>query len=120
VQSYLRDANIFALPCIDLRGHGEHVDGIPVAIMEAMAAGLPVVSTDISGIPELIEDGVSGVLVPAGEAAALADAVIALLDDPERARSLGRGGRARVEALFNLEKSVGEMKALFAAAVGRG
>jgi colanic acid/amylovoran biosynthesis glycosyltransferase len=77
-------------------------EGIPVALMEAMAAGLPVVSTLHSGIPELIEDGVSGRLVPERDAGALADALAGMLDRPEDWPAMGRAGRARIERDFNI------------------
>lgn len=68
-------------------------EGIPVAIMEAMAAGLPVVSTFHSGIPELVEDGTTGLLVPEGDVDALTEALRSLAHDPERRRALGAAGR---------------------------
>lgn len=78
-------------------------EGIPVVLMEAMAMAVPVVSTRHSGIPELIEDGVSGLLAPEREANGLADRVANLIDDPARRRALGAAGRAAVEQRFNVE-----------------
>jgi glycosyltransferase involved in cell wall biosynthesis len=63
-----------------------------------MAAGLPVVATQIAGIPELVESGVNGELVPPGNVAALADALRRVLADPERARAMGLAGQAKVRA----------------------
>jgi glycosyltransferase involved in cell wall biosynthesis len=77
-------------------------EGIPVALMEAMAAELPVVSTAISGIPELVTSGTSGLLVPSGDAAALADALQQLAGDPELRVRMGRAGRAAVLREFDL------------------
>jgi colanic acid/amylovoran biosynthesis glycosyltransferase len=77
-------------------------EGIPVALMEAMAAGMPVVSTLHSGIPELIEDGVSGRLVPERDVEALAGALEQLIDAPERWPEMGRAGRRRVEQAFDI------------------
>jgi glycosyltransferase involved in cell wall biosynthesis len=74
-----------------------------VALMEAMAAGVPVVSTRLSGIPELVEDGVSGLLAEPGDAAGLADALARLLADPALAARLADAARTRVEALHDLE-----------------
>jgi glycosyltransferase involved in cell wall biosynthesis len=70
--------------------------------MEAMASGVPVVATRLSGIPELVEDGVTGLLVEPGDAAGLAAAIARVLDDDELAARLARSARARVEASFSL------------------
>jgi colanic acid/amylovoran biosynthesis glycosyltransferase len=78
-------------------------EGIPVALMEAMAVELPVVSTAISGIPELVEHGVSGLLVPSGDAAALADALQRLIGDDRLRRELGRAGRETILREFDLD-----------------
>ncbi|HJT78811.1 MAG TPA: glycosyltransferase, partial [Gemmataceae bacterium] len=109
----LRAAQVFVLPCIDLRGQGEHVDGIPVALMEAMAEGLPTVSTAISGIPELIEDGVSGLLVPEKDEVRLAEALKRLIDDGELRARLGREARRRVEERFELGANVKQLVQLY-------
>jgi glycosyltransferase involved in cell wall biosynthesis len=113
VRQHLRSAQIFVLPCIDLRGEGEHIDGIPVALMEAMAQGLPVVSTALSGIPELIEDGVSGLLVPEKDEVRLAEALQRLIRDRELRASLGRGARKRIEDRFDLSANVKSLAALY-------
>jgi colanic acid/amylovoran biosynthesis glycosyltransferase len=76
-------------------------EGIPVTIMEAMAAGLPVVSTRHSGIPELVEDGLSGLLVEERDADALAAAIGRLAESPKLRSKLSAGGRKRVETAFN-------------------
>lgn len=106
VQQRLREAQIFVLPCIDLRGQGEHIDGIPVALMEAMAKGMPVVSTNISGIPELIEDGVSGLLVPEKDHVLLAEALRRLIVDADLRTTLGNAARKTIETRFDLETNV--------------
>lgn len=108
-----RAASVFALPCVVARD-GD-VDGIPVALMEAMALGIPVVSTPVSGIPELIEDGVTGRLVPPGDAEALASALGELLTDRGYARRLARAGRAHVEREFDLETCAGRLLSLLRA-----
>jgi glycosyltransferase involved in cell wall biosynthesis len=113
VRRYLNESHIFVLACIDMRGLGEHIDGIPVALMEAMAIGMPVVSTRISGIPELIEDGVSGILVPEKDESALADALAQLIDDNELRIRLGRGARRRIAERFNLETNTQLLAGLF-------
>ena len=77
-------------------------EGLPVSVLEAMAAELPVVASAVGGLAELIENGVTGVLVPAGDKRALAEALGSLVKDPGRRRSLGAAGRARAEAEFDL------------------
>lgn len=103
---YYRRADIFALAC-EVQSDGDR-DGIPNVIVEAMALGIPIVSTNISGIPECVEEGVSGVLVAEKDPSAFANGIAALLDRPEWARQLGRAGRAKVErdydALRNVKK----------------
>lgn len=88
-------------------------EGIPVALMEAMAAGLPVVATEISGVPELIEDGRTGYLVPPGDAKTLADRLTRLAGNAKLARAMGAAGRARVQREFNQEQSAAELSRLF-------
>ncbi|WP_210491639.1 glycosyltransferase [Patulibacter sp. SYSU D01012] len=81
-------------------------EGMPGAVMEAMAAGVPVVGTRVNGIRDLVVDGVTGLLVPPGEPAALADAVGRLVADPAAARRMGAAGRRRIEDEFSLDASV--------------
>lgn len=92
-------AEVFVMPSVrDARGN---VDGLPVVVLEAMAAGKPVVATAVSGLPLAVVEGESGRLVAERDPAALAAAVLALLADPAEARRLGEGGRRRVEAELN-------------------
>lgn len=96
VRALLCDADIALLPSVTSRAGDQ--EGLPVALMEAMAAGLPVVSTHHSGIPELVEDGVTGFLVAERDVDALAERIAQLLDEPELRRTMGRSGRERVAA----------------------
>jgi len=96
----------------------DHFDGIPNVIAEAMALGKPVVATRVSGIPELVEDGVSGLLVPEKDAPALAGALRRVLEDPALAARLGAAARQRVRALFDLERNVGELVGILRRYVG--
>lgn len=104
-------ADLFVLPCV-VAADGRR-DVTPNAVLEAMAMALPVVSTPVGGVPELLEDGVSGVLVPPGDAEALADAVAELIADPERRRRLGRAARARIEERFDARRTAERFRALF-------
>ena len=92
--THVARADIFAL--------ASFAEGIPVALMEAMALGVPCVSTTIAGIPELIRDGRDGLLVPPANALALADALESLIVDPNLRRSLAHSARQRVISLYNL------------------
>jgi len=88
-------------------------EGIPVALMEAMAAGLAVVSTAISGIPELVEHERTGLLVPSGDATALADALQRLAADRDLLARLGAAGRHKVISDFDLQANASQLLALF-------
>lgn len=88
-------------------------EGVPVVLMEAMSRGLPVVATSVGGIPELVHDGVNGLLVPPGDAAALRDALARLLRDPRFARTLGEKGIERVREEFDLDRAVDRLLKLF-------
>jgi glycosyltransferase involved in cell wall biosynthesis len=80
-----------------------------ISCLEAMAFGLPVVATRAGGLPEVVEDGVTGLLVPPGDTHALAEAIGRLLRDPDLRRRLGEAGRERVLARFTAEHVVKEM-----------
>jgi colanic acid/amylovoran biosynthesis glycosyltransferase len=80
--------------------------------MEAMAVGVPVVSTPISGIPELIDDGVNGLLVPSEDPGALAEAFLRLTDDPRLAEDLSRNAQETIDARFDGDKLAARMASL--------
>jgi colanic acid/amylovoran biosynthesis glycosyltransferase len=103
----LGESSVFVLPSV-VAPDGQ-MEGIPVALMEAMAAGRPVVASDLSGIPELVEDGVSGLLTRPGNAEEIAAALKRLLDDPGLGRTLGERGRETVEREFRLDRTVGDL-----------
>jgi colanic acid/amylovoran biosynthesis glycosyltransferase len=111
VAAELARADVLAAPSVPTR-RGKR-EGIPVALMEAMSSGVAVVASDLSGIPELVEDGVTGLLVAPGDAVGLATALRTLHEDPELRRRLGRAGRERVLAEFDVEASAGELARRF-------
>jgi glycosyltransferase involved in cell wall biosynthesis len=88
-------------------------EGMPVSLMEAAACGIPAVATAVGGVPELVDDGVSGLLVPAGDASALATALESLLRDRELAARMGRAARRTVEQRFSLRGQVDQLLALW-------
>jgi sugar transferase (PEP-CTERM/EpsH1 system associated) len=92
-----------ALAAIDVFVLPSLMEGHPLAVLEAMAAGKPVVATRVGGNPAAVEDGVTGLLVPPRDPGALARAITTIARDPERARRMGREGRRRVEERFSLE-----------------
>lgn len=89
-------------------------EGSPVSLIEAMAAARPVVATRVGGVPDLVEDGVSGLLVDAGDDRALAAAIVALAGDPERRHALGQAGRKRVHPGFGADRLVRDIESLYA------
>lgn len=104
VPGILAAADIFVLP--------SHNEGLPVAILEAMGASLPVVTTPVGAIPELVTEE-TGILVPPGSAAALAQALADLVRNRELRLRLGMNGRARVEELFRIEEIGGRFVAIY-------
>jgi glycosyltransferase involved in cell wall biosynthesis len=106
-----RKASAFCLPCRVLE-NGDR-DGIPNVLMEAMAVGVPVLSTPISGIPELIHDGVNGLLVPSEDPGALAEAFLRLTRDDRLAADLSRNAQETIEMRFNGDKLAARMASLF-------
>ncbi len=92
-------------------------EALPMAILEAMSAGLPVVASNVGGIPDAVVDGETGILVERGDDEALVAALAALASDRARASSLGAAGRARYEQLFSAARMVGEYAALLTEAV---
>lgn len=110
VRELLRTADLFVLPCrVDSAGDR---DGIPVVLMEAMAAGVPVVSGDLPALRELVRPGQTGELVPPGDAAALAACLADLLANPARRAERAAAGSRRVEEEFSMEVNMQRMRSM--------
>ena len=110
VRRGLLAANVFALPSvIDPEGG---MDNLPTVIMEAMATGLPVVSTNIGGIPEMVVENETGLLVQPGDGVAMAEAINKIIGDASAAERFGQSGYARAQRLFSIDKNVRELCAL--------
>ena len=106
----LAAANVFVLPSVIDRDGG--MDNLPTVIMEAMATGLPVVSTNIGGIPEMVIQNETGFLVEPGDAAAMIEAIEKVISDSSLAARLGASGYERAKTLFSIENNVRELYAL--------
>jgi len=111
VLDYLRDAHVLIAPSVTAPNGDQ--EGIPNTVKEGMAVGLPVLSTLHSGIPELVEDGVSGFLVPEHDVDALTERLIYLLDHPERWAQMGHAGRTKIETEYDIEMLNDELVALY-------
>ncbi len=105
IPGLLQACDIFALP--------SHWEGLPLAVIEAMMAGLPVVATRVGGVPELVEHGVTGLLVPAGDVGALREALGALLADRELRARMGAAGRQRALERFTAQRMVRDTMDLY-------
>jgi glycosyltransferase involved in cell wall biosynthesis len=108
---FYRNATMFVLPCVEDENGDK--DGIPNVIAEAMAMCLPVVSSWLSGIPELVKDNVTGRLLPPNDPDGLAQVLEDLLTNPAKAKRMGTNGRKRVEEIFDADKKISEMVELF-------
>jgi glycosyltransferase involved in cell wall biosynthesis len=111
VADILRASDVFVL--------SSRWEGNPLSVMEAMAAGLPVVSTGVGGVPELVREGETGLLVPSEDAAALAQAMQALVDDAARRRAMGAAARQHAVAHFDIRHTVRGYEQLYEALLKR-
>ena len=100
-----RSWDIFAIPSLE--------EGLPVAALEAMAEGLPVIATSVGGLPEIVEDGQTGYLVPPSDITALTRRLRMLILDPKRGRAMGAAGRERARIHFSVDRVVAQMAAIY-------
>jgi glycosyltransferase involved in cell wall biosynthesis len=101
------------LACCDLSVLPSEAEGLPNSVLESMAAGLPVVATRVGGTPEIIIDGVNGLLVPPRNPPALADAILRVLQDADLARRLSRTGQARMRTRFSYDRLIAQLEQLY-------
>lgn len=116
VRRMLLESRMCVLPSVV--DSGGNMDGIPVALMEAMALGVPVVSTNVSGIPELVVNERTGLSVVQGDSNALSGSIARLLDDSHLASRLAQAGRQKVEQEFNIQTEAGRLYELMLQARG--
>jgi glycosyltransferase involved in cell wall biosynthesis len=102
--------DLFVLP--------SHTEGLPLTVLEAMAAGKPVIGTAVGGIPEAVHDGETGLLVPPRDPGRLAEAMTRVLTDPVLAAAMGATGRTRARDAFSLEAEARQTRAVYDRAVG--
>ena len=98
---------------MDIYVQPSHFEGVPNSVLEAMAAGLPVVATKVGGVPEIVKDGETGLLVPLNDQASLTRAMEFVIGDLEKGKQMGTCGRRRVTSLFSVEKMVKEYETLY-------
>ena len=107
----LHEASVFAAPCV--LGSDGNRDGLPTVLLEAMALGTPCVSTDVTGIPEVVIDGRTGLQVPQHDPIRLADAIVRLLDDGHLRLRLAEGARRLIEREFDITRNAAVLRATF-------
>lgn len=107
VHDWMRRAHVLAAPCV--RGDDGNQDALPTVLLEALAHGLPVVSTPVGGIPEIVDDGVQGLLVPEGDTAALAGAIARLTSDNALWRRCSAAALARAADRFDRDRNLREL-----------
>jgi glycosyltransferase involved in cell wall biosynthesis len=116
VREWMQRSACLVLPCIQAKDG--NIDALPTVLLESMACGCPSISTRLSGIPEILENGESGLLVEPGDDAALAEAIRRVLVDKELAQKLSTQGRVRAVERFDGRKNVATMREWFSAVVG--
>ncbi len=112
VRDAYRRASLFTLPCIIAQDGNR--DGLPTVLLEAMACGLPVVSTRLTGVPEIIDHNENGFLVPPSSPHALARSLAILLTNPKQREQMGQAAREKVKKEFDVRRNVGQLQRWFA------
>ncbi len=112
VRHLLRSSACLALPCVEAADG--NVDALPTVLLEGLASGCPCISTKVSGVPEIIENEASGLLVAPADDTALSNAMARVLQSPKLHQDLASGGRRRAEQRFDVRQNVGRMKGWFA------
>lgn len=102
----------------DIFVNASDFEGMPIAVMEAMAVGTPIVATAVGGVPELIKNGVNGVLVDSGDPESLAEAISDLLEHPEQAREYANAAQSLIEEAYGLERMVRSHEDVYRAVLG--
>jgi glycosyltransferase involved in cell wall biosynthesis len=105
IAAVLSESDLFVLP--------SRTEAFPNSLLEAMAAALPSIASDVGGIPEVVEHDVNGLLVPVANSQVLAEAIVALLLDAPRAAALGKAARQTIVSRYSFERMAGEMEALY-------
>jgi glycosyltransferase involved in cell wall biosynthesis len=111
VPDLLKASDLFALTSVS--------EAASLTLLEAMASGVAVVVTNVGGNPEIVRNGIEGLLVPRGDSAAIGKALLQILDDPGRAAAMGAAGRARVQARYQLQRTVDSYLAVYRRVTGR-
>lgn len=106
-------------PAFDILAQTSRVEGMPFALLEGMACGCPVVAMGVGGVAEIVQVGTTGLLSAAGDCEGLGEAVIKLLENPEKSKALGMGGRKRVEDNFDIENTILQIARKFNSILGR-
>lgn len=118
VMQLMRTATLFCLPCTTAPDN--NVDALPTVLLEALACGLPVISTTVSGVPEIIDSGVDGLLAPPDDPDALTKAIFELLMSGEQRDRFAENGRKKAELKFDLRKNVATLMQLFQSELADG
>jgi glycosyltransferase involved in cell wall biosynthesis len=114
ISKIIKSLDILVIPSIVLKKNRvEITEGFGRVAIEAMAVEMPVVATNTGGLPEIVEDNINGMLVPPGDPYAITQAVIMILNDPVKARTLGKAGRKRVKEIFSIERNIGETEKIY-------
>jgi colanic acid/amylovoran biosynthesis glycosyltransferase len=111
VMKALARGQVLAAPCVE--GSDGNRDGLPTVLLEGMALGIPCVSTPVTGIPELVRHGDTGLLAETGSAMSLADALTRLLEHPEEGAEMGRRARRKIESDFDIHRNTATLRELF-------